>query len=146
MQSVLTMVCEHADDRVYSRWFAVKQGLRQRCVLAPLLFDIFFATVINLASTRFKADKGIMDASVPLRKKRLAGGRGEATVGDSVLATPLWGMLYADDTGVISQSLEQLRKIIGVIVDVCTAFDLTVRLRPCVHARRGCRNPPPHSA
>ena len=42
----------------------------------PLLFNIFFVAVINLASTRFKADEGIMDALVHLRKKRGAGGRG----------------------------------------------------------------------
>ena len=104
----------------------MEQGLRQGCVLAPLLFNIFFAAVINLASTRFKADKSIMDALVHLRKKRGAGGRGEATVGESTLATPLWGMLYADDAGVVSQSPEQLRKMMGVIVVVCVAFDLTV--------------------
>ena len=118
--------CVRLDDRVCSRWFAVEQGLRQGCVLAPLLFSIFFAAVINLASTRFKADKGIMDALVHLRKKRGAGGRGEATVGESALAAPLWGMIYADDAGVVSQLPEQLRKIMGVIVVVCAAFGLTV--------------------
>ena len=35
-------------------------------------------------------------------------------------------MLYADDAGVASQSPEQLRKIMGVIVVVCAAFGLTV--------------------
>ena len=95
-------------------------------MLAPLLFNIFFAVVINAASTRFKADKGIMDALVHPRKKRGAGGRGEATVGESVLATPLWSMLYADDTGVVSQSPEQPRKMMGVIVVVYAAFGLTV--------------------
>ena len=104
----------------------MEQGLRQGCVLAPLLFNIFFAAVINLASTRFKADKGIMDALVHLRKKRGAGGRGEATVRESVLATPLWGMLYADNAGVVLQSPEQLRKMMEVIVVVCAAFGLTV--------------------
>ena len=67
----------------------MEQDLRQGCVLALLLFNIFFAAVINWASTRFKAEKGIMDALVHLRKKRGAGERGKATVGESVLATPL---------------------------------------------------------
>ena len=116
--------CVRLDDRVCSGWFAVEQGLRQGCVLAPLLFNIFFAVVINVASTRFKADKGIMNALVHLRKKRGAGGRGEATAGEPVLATPFWGMLYADDAGVVSQSPEQLRKMMGVIVIVCAAFGL----------------------
>ena len=82
--------------------------------------------VINLAFTRFKADKGIMEALVHLRKKRGAGGRGEATVGESALATPLWGMLYADEARVVLQSPEQLRKMMEVIVVVCAAFGLTV--------------------
>ena len=54
--------CVRLDDRVCSRWFAVEQGLCQGCVLAPLLFNIFFGAVTNVASTRFKTDKGIMDA------------------------------------------------------------------------------------
>ena len=118
--------CVRLDGRVCSRWFAVEQGLRQGYVLAPLLINIFFAAVIKLASTRFKADKGIMDALVHLRKKRGAGGRGEATVKESVLATPLWGMLYADDAGVVSQLPGQLKKMMGVIVVMCAAFGLTV--------------------
>ena len=87
---------------------------------------LFFAAIINVTFTRFKADKGIMDALVHLRKKRGPGGRGEATAGESVLATPLWGMLYADDAGVVSRSPEQPRKMMEVIVVVCAAFGLTI--------------------
>ena len=117
--------CVRLDDRVCSRWFAVEQGLRQGCVLAPLLFNILFAAVISVASTRFKADKGTMDALVHLRKKRGAGGAGGSNC-RSVLATPLWGMLYADDAGAVSRSPEQLRNMMGVIVVVGAAFGLTV--------------------
>ena len=51
---------------------------------------------------RFKADKDIMDALVHPGKNKRAGGRGKVTTGDTVLATSLWGVLYAENAGVIS--------------------------------------------
>ena len=114
--------CVRLDDRVFSGWFALELGLRQGCVLAPLLFNIFFAAVLIEAYSRFKVDKDSMDALVHLRKKR---GRGQATTGEPVLATPLWGMLYAGDAWAVSQSPEQLRELMGVFVVVCAAFGLT---------------------
>ena len=45
---------------------------RVRARTPPVQY-LFFAVVINVASTRFKADKGIMDALVPKEEK---GGRG----------------------------------------------------------------------
>ena len=107
-------------------WVRLDDRVCAVVVFAPLLFNICFAAVINVASTRFKADKGTMDALVHLRKKRGAGGRGEATAGELVLATPLWGMLNADDVGVVPQSPDQLRKMMGVIVVVCAAFGLII--------------------
>ena len=55
-----------------------------------------------------------------------AGGRGEAAAGESVLMAPLYGMLYADDAGVVSQSPEKPRKMMGGIMVVCAAFGLTL--------------------
>ena len=62
----------------------------------------------------------------PEEEKGGAEGKGEGTAGESVLATPLWGMLYADDAGVVSQSPEQLRKMMRLIVIVYAVFGLTV--------------------
>ena len=72
--------------------------------------NIFFAVVINVAYTCFKADQNIVNALVHLRKRTGAEGRGGATSGYPALETSLWGMLYADDAGGVSQSPEQLRK------------------------------------
>ena len=103
--------CVRLDDGAYSGWFAGEHGLRQACVLAYLLFNIFFMAVISVAYTHFKVDKDIMDALVHLRKKPEAGGQGRATSGEPALETSLWGMLYADYAGVVSHFPEQLRKM-----------------------------------
>ena len=38
----------------------------------------------------------------------------------------VWGMLYADDAWIVSQSPQGLAKMMDVIVEVCQAFALTV--------------------
>ena len=53
-------------------------GLRQVCVLGPLLINIFFAAINNAVYTRFKEEKNITDASAPLRKIKGAGERKES--------------------------------------------------------------------
>ena len=126
----------------------MEQGFRQGCVLAPLVLSIFFAAVINVAYTRLKADKDIMDALVHIKKKTGAGGRGEATTGEPALPKSLWSMINTNDAGVVSQSPEQPRKMMDVIAVVCAAFDLTVSEAKteimCLRTR--CRSPPPYSA
>ena len=66
------------DARVHYGWFSVEQSLCQGCLLMPFLFKVFFAAGINVAYTRFKAEKNTMDAFwYTWGRKRELGGRGK---------------------------------------------------------------------
>ena len=61
------------DDGECSEMFDVWQGLRQGCVLEPLLFDVFFTTVLRVADKRFLSDTAFTDNMVQLQQKKEKG-------------------------------------------------------------------------
>ena len=115
------------DDGDFSAWFNVCQGLRQGCVLSPLLFNIFFAAVIIVVLQRFAEDPLIVSDLVCLDdapKGEDGRPRKERTL--EMVRRAVWGMLYADDAGVVSTSPRGLTRMMGVIVVTCQEFGLTV--------------------
>ena len=109
--------------RLISDWFEVEQGLRQGCVLSPLLFNIFFAAVLNVVLQRFSEEPAILAELVHLKEPSTSMGPEPAM---DYVRRAVWGMLYADDACIVSRSPQGLAKMMEVIVEVCRAFGLTV--------------------
>ena len=115
------------DDGDFSAWFDVCQGLRQGCVLSPLLFNIFFAAVIVVVLQRFAEDPLVVSDLVYLDDApKLEDGRPRKEGTLEMVRRAVWGMLYADDSGVASTSPRGLTRMMGVIVVTCQEFGLTV--------------------
>ena len=96
-------------------------GAAKGCVMSPLLFNMFFAAVIHVILVRFSDDKEIvrdlfhLEGAVAVNKVSMACVRME-----------FWGMLYADDAGIVSRSTEGLSKMMAVTVTAFEAAGLTV--------------------
>ena len=105
------------DDGGFSAWFNVCQGLRQGCVVSPLLFNIFFSAVIIIIVVlqRFTAGLVIVYDLVYLDDApESEDGRPTKKEMLGMVWRAVWGMLYTDDAGVLSTSPRGLTKMIDV--------------------------------
>ena len=92
-------------------------------MLSPLLFNIFFVAVLTVVLQRFSEEPAILAELVHLKEPPTSMGPEPAM---DYVRRAVWGMLYADDTCIVSRSPQGLAKKMEVIVEVCRAFALTV--------------------
>ena len=115
--------CVRSDNGRCSEWFEVAQGLRQGCVLSPLLFNVFFAAILRIVLERFSKDAGILADLVHLHEQPSKVGPETAL---ECVRRAIWGMLYADGACIVSRSTRGLGRMIAVFVEVFGAFGLII--------------------
>ena len=107
--------CMQLDDGQCSDKFDVVQGLGQRCVLAPLLFNMFYTALLRVANKRSFADAAITGNMVQLQRKKEGEKKGTSRKckvdGDGMGRRAgemqrWWGMRNVDDAGIVSRSSE----------------------------------------
>ena len=94
--------------------------------LSPLLFNIFFAAVLNVVLQRLSKEPAILAELMHLKEPSTSMGTEPAV---DYVRRAVWGMLYAEDACIVSRSPQGLAKMMEVIVEVCRAFALTVSVK-----------------
>ena len=111
-------------DGSMSEAFEINSGVKQGCVLAPTLFDIFFSVLLKHA---FKStEEGILlrtrfDGKL-FNPARL---RAKTKVRKAILRD----FLFADDAALVAHSAEMLQCLLNQFSSACDAFRLTISLK-----------------
>jgi hypothetical protein len=112
------------DGGEMSALFNITNGTKQGCVLAPLLFCIFFSMMLLVAfkdcdvgiPVRFRTDGGIFNLRrLQARTKTFA-----ATIRD---------LLYADDCALMAHTQADVQHLFSLFLNAATRFGLTVSLK-----------------
>ena len=115
--------CVRSDDGRCSEKFEAAQGLRQGCVLSPLLFNVFFAAILLVVLERFSKDAGILADLIHLQEQPSKVGPETAL---ECVRRAIWAMLYADDACIVSRSPRGPGRMMAVSVEVFSTFGLTI--------------------
>ena len=130
------MMATVAYENEESKAFPVNNGVKQGCVLAPVLFNIYFSYLIRHA---FEGnDQGIYLIS------RHDGGlfniarfRAKTKVRQVIIRE----LLFADDAALVAHSEESLQRLLDKFSESCKSFGLRISLKKTVIMHQGSAGP-----
>lgn len=105
----------------FSKWFDIKSGVRQGCVIAPCLFNVFIDFVIRLTLSRMPANCGVKVAFC-------SRGTWRTDVPHDSIPTEGWlsQLLYADDMVLTCSSAAELKMFLQLLDAVCAECGLHI--------------------
>ena len=125
-------------DGATSNAFPVSSGVKQGCVLAPILFGIFFSMLLQYAFVDctegvyvWTRSNGKLFNTARLRAKTKA------------YVVLIRELLFADDAALTSHSEEDLQHLLDKLSHACNEFGLTISLRTTNILAQGAESAPP---
>ena len=123
MGMMATVVYENEEVKAFS----VNNGVKQGCVLAPVLFNIYFSYLIRHVFQgndegiylRTRHDGGLFNISRFRAKTKVK----ESTVRE---------LLFADDAALVAHSEELLQRLLDKFSESCKSFGLKISLKKTV--------------
>jgi exonuclease III len=112
--------------------FSVDGGLGQGCVLAPLLFNIYFNALLEVLALRIADDAGItamlVDAT-PGTTSLVRRAHWCKPLARETVLRKLYRVLYADDAKLVTLSEDSLQRMLHLFDAVSTEFGLTMSFK-----------------
>ena len=110
------------DEGELSELFVISNGTKQCCVLAGLLFSIFFAMMLLVA---FKN----CDTGIPVQCRPDGSVLRRLHARTKSLSAVIRDLLYADDCALVAHSLNGAQQLFDRFREAASRFGLTVSLR-----------------
>ncbi len=107
-----------------SEWFPLNSGVKQGCVISPLLFNVFIDAVARLAFDSAIEERGIRKRGVRLMVD-IGGSLYDPRKADDYNYI-INHLLYADDLVILAASLEDAQILLTTFAGVCNKFGLTI--------------------